>query len=300
MEQKGGRQSRQPPARWTAARTAPAPPLHVVVVVVVIAALFLATTTVAAVSAQPYEPELSQQQQQHHHVRKSGTGRTLDESSRDDEEESTQQRELLVADDWGFDETNGVVMTPDQLAQEMVDQSAFRAAKKQRPSSSDNNNTIIIAVPTYFHILQEPYGEILASESRIYDYMNHLNMAFRNDDTPFTFVLQDITRTVNRSWSNNGLSQQHQYKSILKQGGRESLNIYLCNKIPNDDNGSTTTLAGFAYLPSSVVKTDDEWRDGIVLQESYHGDVQRLGTLVHETGHCTCEPIMLAMFFVAC
>jgi hypothetical protein len=293
------RPSRQPPARWTSAARTATPPL---VYVVVVAALILSTTA-TAISAQQYEPplrqhsSLSQNQQQHHHVRKSGTaGRTPDESSPSvvvgegeaEEESSQQQRALLVVDDWGFDETNGVVMTPEQLAQEMVDQSAFHAAKR----SPSDNHTTIIAIPTYFHILQESSNEILASESRIYDYMNHLNKAFRNDNTPFTFVLQDITRTVNYSWSNNGLSQQQAYKSILKQGGRESLNIYLVRKIPTPDHGdgstTSTTLAGFAYLPASVVKTDEEWRDGIVIQESYHGDVQRLGTLVHETGHCTC------------
>jgi hypothetical protein len=292
------RPSRQPPARCPAARMATPPSI----VVVVVAALILSTTA-TAVSAQQYEPEPPRQHspshhRRHHHqyVRKSGTaGRTPEESSSpsvvaggDEEESSQQQRALLVVDDWDFDETNGMVMTPEQLAQEMVDQSAFHAAKR----SPSDNHTTIIAIPTYFHILQESSNEILASESRIYDYMNHLNKAFRNDNTPFTFVLQDITRTVNYSWSNNGLSQQQAYKSILKQGGRESLNIYLVRKIPTPDHGdgstTSTTLAGFAYLPASVVKTDEEWRDGIVIQESYHGDVQRLGTLVHETGHCTC------------
>jgi hypothetical protein len=190
--------------------------------------------------------------------------------------------DVVVVDDCGFDGMNPDP-SPATLAQEMVDMQAFQTDNNNKNESQQRP---VIAVPTYFHLIQERDNDPLASDSRVYQYLHHLNDAFLTSNTPFTFVLQDITRTVNAHWSNNGLSLQQQYKRALKVGGRDSLNIYLCRRVPKGD-GTTNTLAGFAYLPSSNTNVDNAILDGVVLQETHHGDEQRLGTLVHETGHCT-------------
>jgi hypothetical protein len=191
---------------------------------------------------------------------------------------------VAVVDDCGFDGMNPDP-SPATLAREMADIQEFQQAKRIN-NKNEPQQRPVVAVPTYFHILQERDDDPLASDARVYQYLHYLNDAFITSGAPFTFVLQDITRTVNAKWSINGLSLQQQYKRALKVGGRDSLNIYLCRRVPKGD-GTTNTLAGFAYLPSNNTNDDNAILDGVVLQETRYGDEQRLGTLVHETGHCT-------------
>jgi hypothetical protein len=62
------------------------------------------------------------------------------------------------------------------------------------------------------------------------------------------------------------------YKNILKVGGMETLNIYICEAIPVDGGA----WAGFAYFPTSAK------RDGVVIAEKSTPVEIRPNTLVHE------------------
>lgn len=176
--------------------------------------------------------------------------------------------------DCGFDESD--VPSPEDLAQEMRDQNQWSSSRLKFKSAVEE-----ISIPTYFHVLQHDEDEMVSDE-RVYEYMNYLNDAF-STNSRFRFRLQNITRTVNSYWSNNGRTAQYDYKSALKVGGRETLNIYICNLVPRELN-SEATLAGFAYLPTAKA---DAILDGVVLSRTYNGDRQRPNTLVHEVGHCT-------------
>jgi hypothetical protein len=128
-------------------------------------------------------------------------------------------------------------------------------------------------VPTYFHVIQ-PEGEVnFVTESRINQYMTYLNNAFKVA-TPLSFTLMGTTRTINSTWSNDCYTQELKYKTILKVGGMETLNIYICKKIPSPNGGA---WAGYAYFPIKNV------RDGVVIAETATLNDIRPNTLVHET-----------------
>jgi hypothetical protein len=125
-------------------------------------------------------------------------------------------------------------------------------------------------IPVYFHVI-EPSANFV-SDSRIQYYMSYLQNAHTASNTPFIFDLVGTTRTQNALWSQNCRTYEMDYKTILKKGGMETLNIYICQAIPVDGGA----WAGFAYYPTASA------RDGVVIAETSTQNEIRPNTLVHE------------------
>jgi hypothetical protein len=167
----------------------------------------------------------------------------------------------------GFEEPSA-----EQLA---IDQAKMRFWQYLR---NGNNAPINYTLPTYFHFLQYNSSDLFLSDSDVNTYMMYLNDAFSKSSSPFRFSLLGITRTVNPSWSNNCRNSTYQleYRTLLRRGGKETLNIYICNTIPAGPNGGYIT--GFSTLPSA----NPSINDGVTIVRSTPTDLQRQNTLVHE------------------
>ena len=135
----------------------------------------------------------------------------------------------------------------------------------------------LYVVPVVFHIIQPNAYTGIVSLDRVQRYIAYLNAAFSASTTPFVFDLKDVTRTFDSKWASacGNSAYEAEYKGKLKQGGKETMNVYICTAI----GGSTT---GFSYLPFQ--DSDTFIKDGVVLAERSVDD-KRLNTLVHETGH---------------
>jgi Pregnancy-associated plasma protein-A len=178
-------------------------------------------------------------------------------------------------------------------AERLVDQLNMLLWKFERAADPDAA-PINYTIPTYFHILQLNSSDPLVSDSNVNLYMNYLSDAFIASNAPFRFSLMDITRTVNATLSNNCSALEGDYKPKLKRGGKETLNIYVCNMIPTGPNGGSIT--GYATLPSNKLGTND----GVTIVRTTPTDLNRPNTLVHEVvrrnianfGSCHCKASM--------
>jgi hypothetical protein len=206
-------------------------------------------------------PEFDDQQHDdHHHLRASAHG-VLSNSS------VTTQRYLQDVD------TTDCGVIP--LSEEEIKADQFR----MRLWSLRRGDTLFnYSIPTYAHVIQPAANLDIVPDSNVQTYITYLNKAFAAN-TPFVFNLIEVTRTVNPIWSNDCRNDTIQvaYKTLLKRGGKESLNIYFCNLVPNDPGKGL--LAGFAYYPSQNVGV----KDGVVLARTTPSDLRRPNTLVHET-----------------
>lgn len=146
----------------------------------------------------------------------------------------------------------------------------------------------IVDVPVVFHVVArgESPSEGNIPDSQLIENINVLNRAYSGETggvpTPFRFHLANITRTVRPEWHviNPGNDAEREVKQALKQGGAETLNVYVA-KI--DDN-----VLGYAMLP--VFYPLIAYNDGIVLNyvSVPGGELDRYNTghvLVHEAGH---------------
>ena len=167
----------------------------------------------------------------------------------------------------GFEEPNPSERLQDEL--NMVIWSFQRDTNPDAPP-------IDYSIPVFFHILQLNSTDPLVSDSNVDLYMNYLSNAFNASGAPFRFTLMGITRTVNATISNNCRDLQNDYKPKLKRGGKETMNVYVCNSIPTGPNGGSIT--GFATLPSANPGTND----GVTIVRTTPTDLNRPNTLVHE------------------
>jgi hypothetical protein len=203
-----------------------------------------------------HEGDHEDERQHHHHIRANGV---FSSSS------FTSQRDLQ--------ETDATDCGVEPLSEEEINADKFR----MRLWSLRRGATIFnYTIPTYAHVIQPTANFDIVPDSNVQVYMTYLNKAFAAN-TPFVFNLMEVTRTVNPIWSNDCRNDTNQvaYKTILKRGGKESLNIYFCNLVPDGPG----LLAGFAYYPSQNVGV----KDGVVLSRTNPSDLRRPNTLVHET-----------------
>jgi hypothetical protein len=134
-------------------------------------------------------------------------------------------------------------------------------------------------IPVYFHVIStRRAGNV--SNSQINQQLNVLNAAYQG--TGFTFTLAGITRTTSNKWygMTPGSRAESQAKASLRQGGADTLNVYIA--------GIGQGLLGWATFPWWYA--GDPSDDGVVLlNESMPGGSAapyNLGdTLVHEVGH---------------
>lgn len=147
-----------------------------------------------------------------------------------------------------------------------------------------------IHVPTVVHVISTDRtrtgGNLRDAEIRA--QMSALNGAFAGTlgpdaaPTPFVFDLVAVTRTVEPRWYDllPGSQAEREAKAALRQGGKQTLNIYL--------TGLGGGLLGYAYFPTTGAGKDTV--DGVVvLNESVpRGAVTNYAegdTLTHEVGH---------------
>jgi hypothetical protein len=184
--------------------------------------------------------------------------------------ESLSDRNLAIdneAESCGFEEPS-----EEQVA---IDQVFMRIWNRDRVGA---DSSIDYTIPTYFHFLQYNSSDLFLSDSNVNTYMNYLNTAYNKSNAPFRFSLMGITRTINAAWSNNcrDSTYQAEYRKLLRRGGKETLNIYICNTIPAGPNGGYIT--GFSTLPSANLSIND----GVTIVRTTPTDLQRQNTLVHE------------------
>jgi hypothetical protein len=159
-----------------------------------------------------------------------------------------------------------------------VDVANMEAWMNDRASKSLRAALKTYALPVYFHIIQPSATTGIVDDTRVAQHMTYLNNAFSKSNTPFVFQYINVTRTINPAWSEYvlGSNVETAYKTLLKVGGKDSLNVYIVNQVTND-NGAI--VSGYAYLPDANSNTNVY--DGVVLTRGT--DDRRLNTLVHET-----------------
>lgn len=136
-------------------------------------------------------------------------------------------------------------------------------------------------VPVYFHVIQSSTSSTGGVTSNmITAQMTVLNDAFAGSGISFQLVSTD--RTTNDAWYTvqPGTTAETQMKTALRQGGKESLNLYT--------GGIGGGLLGWATFPSSY--NSKPMMDGVVmLNASMPGGSAapyNLGdTATHEVGH---------------
>ena len=145
-----------------------------------------------------------------------------------------------------------------------------------------------ITVPTVVHVISsgESVAEGNISDNTIAEQMRVLNETFTGvrdgRATPFFFSLIEVTRTVDPELAvlELGSAAERRAKSLLRQGGAETLNIYVA--------GSSSGTLGYASFPWDY--PTDPVGDGVVIaSETVPGGslppYNEGDTLVHEVGH---------------
>jgi hypothetical protein len=161
----------------------------------------------------------------------------------------------------------------DALRAQLIDRNLERfkaerlASKDGGTSASDATSSQRAAgsavIPVYFHVINKGSGIANGdiTSQMIQDQITVLNNAFGGATggapTPFTFVLQGVTRTTNSAWYNmaSGSTAERDAKNALHVGGAETLNLYSAN-LAND-------LLGWATFPWYYSSSPSQ--DGVVL-----------------------------------
>lgn len=117
-------------------------------------------------------------------------------------------------------------------------------------------------IPVYVHLILSSSGDGDVS-GLVTEQMNVLNDAFAGAgggsgfDTKFSFTLMGTTKTENDAWytAGPGTSAERAMKQSLRQGGADTLNIY----VSNPGGG----LLGWATFPTDYASNPSD--DGVVI-----------------------------------
>ena len=141
-----------------------------------------------------------------------------------------------------------------------------------------------IVVNVYFHVITSG-GNGAVSDLSVASQMNVINAAYGGNGsytTPYTFVLNAITRNDNANWytAGPGTAAEAQMKATLRQGDAGDLNIY-----SSSPGGG---LLGWATFPTSYASNPTG--DGVVILNETRpggsaGPYNEGDTLTHEIGH---------------
>ncbi|MGW0434668.1 zinc metalloprotease [Micromonospora sp. NPDC003197] len=176
-------------------------------------------------------------------------------------------------------------LTPAQMVEREAD---FASTLRARASTTTAGPSIqaTVTIPVVVHVIQENSTRAGGNipDSMINSQINVLNQAYAGGTggavTAFAFQLQSINRVTNTAWYPivYGSSAERQMKSQLRQGGKNTLNIYLGELSDN--------LLGWATFPKNNLDTYD---GVVVLSESLPSGTAtnyNLGdTGTHEVGH---------------
>jgi Pregnancy-associated plasma protein-A len=157
------------------------------------------------------------------------------------------------------------------------------------PRSAKGPPGTTTTVATWVHVVSPDGTTGNVSNGIIQAQMRVLNLAFAGfyggADSGFRFDLAGVTRSVNEAWylTGPGTAAEAEMKQTLKQGGANTINVYLTTAGP---------YLGWAYLPS-IVGTSFEYLDGVVVDweslprasDRYAGAYDLGHTLTHEAGH---------------
>ncbi len=139
-----------------------------------------------------------------------------------------------------------------------------------------------ITIPTVFHVITRTDGTGNISDTQLAQQIDVMNTAFGAAGSAFQFAQAGKTVTANNSWYTMGPGSQAESaaKSALRQGGPETLNLYLA--------GIGGGLLGWATFPENYSGNPSD--DGVViLNGSLPGGNSapfNLGqTATHEVGH---------------
>ncbi|RFU37535.1 zinc metalloprotease [Actinomadura logoneensis] len=143
--------------------------------------------------------------------------------------------------------------------------------------------TAQVRVPVYFHVLHNgTTGDI--PDSLVHKQIEVLNSAYGGRlggaDTGFSFDLRSISRSDNYSWYTSPEASEQDFKTRLRRGGPEALNLYSAD-LGDDLLGWST----FPWLYKGAPKMD-----GVVIHVGSMpgGSIEHFNhgfSAVHETGH---------------
>lgn len=139
-----------------------------------------------------------------------------------------------------------------------------------------------IEIPTYFHIVRADDGSGNITYKNVKKQVNLMNKSYR---PYFKFVLKKVTRTDNTEWQ-TGMDyytdQEIEMTNALHIGGRNSLNIYVVESLPDDS-------WGYAYFPDNYdpdyPKLDYSLITGYSMPLTPYDETILGMTSVHEAGH---------------
>lgn len=179
---------------------------------------------------------------------------------------------------------------PNQLtaAQVLQREVELAAALKARASKAPQGPGVLAAVtiPVVVHVIQRDSTRAGGNipDSMISSQMTVLNESFAGRTggaaTAFAFQLAKINRVLNPAWYPivYGSSAERQMKSALREGGKETLNIYTGELSDN--------LLGWATFPRRKLSSSD---GVVVLAESLPAGTAGIyaegDTATHEVGH---------------
>jgi hypothetical protein len=175
-------------------------------------------------------------------------------------------------------------------ADEIADSARMTAWRAKRFDSNNNNSVVNTnlflrgkpstpqkyTIPVYVHVVQANFFWGNQSDEDIASALKYLNEAFSKAAAPFVFAHKATTRTTNAKWGEGCGNDQIEieFKKVLKKGGADTLNLYLCPKII-DQRGSILNGYAFAPFPGS----NSFIRDGVVVAGR---GLPQHNTIVHE------------------
>ncbi|WBB78253.1 zinc metalloprotease [Micromonospora sp. WMMD882] len=178
-------------------------------------------------------------------------------------------------------------LTPAQVREREADLAAALAERAKRPGQRQGPvANAAITIPVVVHVIQKDSTRAGGNipDSLITAQISVLNESFSGATggaaTAFGFTLKKINRVTNPSWYPivQGSSAERSMKSSLREGGKETLNLYL-GELSDD-------LLGWATFPQRRLTN----MDGVVaLSESLPGgtatNYNQGDTGTHEVGH---------------
>lgn len=178
-------------------------------------------------------------------------------------------------------------LTAAQVAAREAD---FAAAKRERtgkaPMEGPSIAAATVTIPVVVHVIRKDTTRAGGNipDSMITSQINVLNQAYAGSTggapTAFQFQLQSINRVTNTSWYPivSGSSAERSMKTSLRQGGKNTLNVYL--------GALSGGLLGWATFPQNNLSSMD---GVVVLSESLPGgtsaNYNQGDTGTHEVGH---------------